>query len=261
MKVLLREYSGKQYVWVDAERDNENRFVVNDTYINETKIVSVSGIEENNIVKCSSCGALIPNNSRAIKKHREVSCDWHNCLKCKYLREESSKNEKRNYVRNEDGTFSLTKRANVILICGASYYRRNNIITDAARNSCGFKRCKNATMIKPDDFFFSNPGVFDDIITIDKIIDNGYVETWNNGGYSLYRLKAKNKIIAYVNKLNVVDHFRIEYRNDFADVVYSKKLNKLFSISNGVYSETISIWNMPSESLERIKNKIASLYN
>lgn len=263
MKVLLREYAGEQYVWVDATKDMNNNFVVDGKQINETQIVSVSDYSTGKFVKCSSCGASIPNNKRAIEAHKNMSCDWHNCLNCKLLRIVDANIQSRKFVLQEDGRFHMSAKESVSLKCSNTYYSGYDITSEKARNSCRFAGCKDAKMVAPEDFFSKNPDAFDDLITIDKVIKNGYTETYETygGDYTKYVLKAKNRIIAYVNKLNIVDHFQIYYRNDSREVVYSKKLDKLFNM--GRYSSTYekpNIWNMPDESMERVKAKIASLY-
>lgn len=262
MKVLLRSYEKEPFVWKEAERDLNNNFVVDGKVFKETDIVSVAEMDKNKFVKCANCGSIIPNNSRAIKAHRNISCDWKNCLKCKNLRITTQTEKSKNFIKNENGNFDMTARSVVSLRCGAAWNGKD-ILNDAARTDCRFAGCKNAQMLPIDDFFSKNPDAFDDMITVDKIVKNGYTQTWKSGDYTGYELKARNRIYAYVNKFNIVEKFQIVYRYNDDTVVYSKKLDKIFSINNsnnGKYKEP-HIWNMPDESLENVRKKIASLYN
>ena len=55
--------------------------------------------------------------------------------------------------------------------------------------------------------------------------------------------------------------FEIQYRYYGDTVVYSKKLDEIFSLNrNGKYAKAI-VYGMPDESLENVRKKIASLYN
>jgi hypothetical protein len=111
-----------------------------------------------------------------------------------------------------------------------------------------------------EDIFTKNPGIFDDIITSDKIINAGYKTRlqWN-GTYTAYQLNGRNQIYALVNNLNIVDSFIIRYHNYEWRVFYSKMKNELYYDRRGVYG----VWN-PSEvsdsTVRYIKNKISELY-
>ena len=76
----------------------------------------------------------------------------------------------------------------------------------------------------------------------------------------MYRLKGRNNIFACVNKTSIVERFIISYRYDSWDIVYSKQLDKLFSMNGNKYVE----WNpidVNDATKDYIKNKIAALYN
>lgn len=260
MKILLRSYEKEPFVWKEAERDSNNNFVIDGKVFKETDIVSVAEMDKNKFVKCANCGSIIPNNSRAIKAHRNISCDWKNCLKCKYVRIKTQAEKSKGFIRNENGNFDMTVRSVVSLQCG-NLWNGKDILNDDARTGCHFAGCKNAKMLPSDDFFSKNPDAFDDMITVDKIVKNGYTQMWKSGDYTCYELKARNRIYAYVNKFNIVEKFTIQYRYYNDTVVYSKKLDEIFSLNgNGKYAKPI-IYGMPDESLENVRKKIASLYN
>ena len=61
--------------------------------------------------------------------------------------------------------------------------------------------------------------------------------------------------------MNIVDYFQVSRYSTSWAVVYSKKYNEFYNIWNGTYSK----WNpaedvMPHEAMQRIKDKIVSLY-
>ena len=262
MKVLMRSFENKPYVWKEATRSKDGAYIVNGKQVEETSIVSVADMEKTKYVKCSNCGEIIPNRKRAIEAHKNISCSWKSCLSCRNLAEKNIKSKNNSYKLNDDGTFSRTDKANVTLCCNCSYYHRYNIMSDEARKSCRYAECKNATFVPVNGFFDKHPDAFDDMITVDKIIDAGFTKkySWGDGSVS-YQLKAKNTIAAKVNAMNIVECFGISYRNDNCTVVYSKALNKLFTFSNRTYDEFTGLWHMPASTVENIKKKISSLYN
>ena len=138
-----------------------------------------------------------------------------------------------------------------------------DINSQGARDVCRWKQCATSEMEAIEDVFTKYPCVFDDMITVDKVLDNGFTkrEKYDIRNEVYYKLKARNNITAVVNKLNIVDKFVIDYRSRQYNVMYSKKYNKLFTMSNGKYIVCDSIWCIPDTTFENIKAKIASLYN
>lgn len=166
------------------------------------------------------------------------------------------------YTLQEDGRYVVNVKNNVKLSCKNSwdYY---DINSQGARDVCRWKQCATSEMKAIEDVFTKYPCVFDDMITVDKVIDNGFTERkeYDIRNEVHYKLKARNNITAVVNKLNIVDKFVIDYRSHQYNVMYSKKYNKLFTMSNGTYIVCDSIWCIPDTTFENIKAKIASLYN
>ena len=156
-----------------------------------------------------------------------------------------------------DGTYIRKANDQVKLECAANYWKRCDINSGQAREQCVYRQCANATAQPIEDFFTENPGVFDDLITIDRLIECDAKLDSNCGDIMSYRIKAKNKIIAVVNAINVVDYFRVTCNKVEYSVRYSKKYDKLYDRCGTKYTE----WN-PSytEVYERIKKKIAELY-
>ena len=264
MRVLLRSCSnGDQYVWKKAEMKDAKTFALEDgNYVCQAGIVSISRDNRKKFVKCSSCGALIRNTPEAIKEHTNRASTSASCFGCPYMREGNGKQLSAKYTLQEDGSYVVNTKKSTKLYCRASF-KFHDINSQEAREICRFKRCATAEMRPIEDIFTNYPGLFDDIITVDKILENGFTEKieYKHRGVTYYKLKGKNHITAIVNKLNIVDRFVICYRNQSFDVVYSKKYNKLFHIDGGSYYGYNSSEFIPDKTLKSIKEKIASLYN
>ena len=261
MKVLVRSFGDKVYEWLDAKYD-KGYFYIDGYELNEADIVSVLDDNRAEYVVCSSCGALIKNEAAAIEAHKNKYKDCSACFDCKYLREDVKKLVDVKYDLQPSGEYVANKNIVVNLQCGASYWSHPIIHTEDARETCAYRGCVNATTQSVTDIFIEKPGVFDDIITVDKIVEAGYKTALNyHRGSVGYRLKGRNEIYAVVNSMNVVDNFQIDYRGSSYIIYYSKKYNEFYYVGRrGKYV----IWNnftgMPTATTEYIKNKIAKLY-
>lgn len=259
MKILLRKFDDKEYVWKDATYYAQ-RFVVDGNLIVDTNIVSVLNDNRNKLIKCSVCGKSFKNGSEEWTQHITPVTDTSKCFKCSKLRSRHQSYSDTQYTPNEDGTYTKTESSKVKLVCQDQYYTYNDINSKAARDGCVFNKCQNAKAIEFSDFFTQNPGAFDDIITANKVLDFGYKDLIVYGGEIKYQLKARNQIFACANKLNIIDHFDIYYRRERWHVYYSKKYNKLYSSRNNTYE----VWNpyqIPESSMALILKKIAELYS
>ena len=260
MKVLVRGLDNKVYEWVDATYD-KHKFLVDDVQLDETMIVSVMDDDRSEYVKCDCCGAIIKGVAAEIVAHQNKYKSCEACFDCRHLRENAIRRVETKYDLQEDGTYLAKKSIAVNLECGAVYWDRPIINSDQARDVCAFRGCTTSHMLPVSDIFIEKPGIFDDIITVDKVIEVGYKNAQNFYNSSIgYRLKGKNEVYAVVNKLNIVDYFRINYRNDTWTVFYSKKYDEFYTYGRlGAYAK----WNpyrMPEATLEYIKNKIRKLY-
>lgn len=263
MRVLLRDYNGEQYVWKKAEMKNVATFTVEDGgTVRQTNIVSISRDNRKKFVRCSACGEIIRNTPEAIKTHKDRSSTSATCFGCPYMKEKNSKQLSAKYTLQEDGSYIVNAKKSTKLTCGKSWVYCD-INSQEARDVCRWKQCATAEMLPLNDVFTKYPGAFDDMITVDKVLDNGFTERFVSisEGCVSYKLKARNNITAVVNKLNIVDKFIIDYRSYRYSIVYSKKYNKLFTDRNGAYIECDHIWSIPDTTFEKIKAKIASLYN
>ena len=126
--------------------------------------------------------------------------------------------------------------------------------------------CSNATAKEVTDIFTEHPDVFEEMITVDTIVEAGYKDRKQYGNIVDYALKGKNQIFAQVNELNIVDHFLVRFRNHEWEVYYSSKYNKFYSkeyaYHQGKYRYNYAEWKpmIPYTTEEYIKKKIAALY-
>ena len=263
MRILLRNYNGEQYVWKKAEVKSATKFTLEDGHdVSQAEIVSISRDNRKKFVKCSACGEIIRNTPEAINEHKLKGTTSATCFGCKYMREMGSKQLSVKYTLQEDGSYLANAKKSLSLVCTATW-NTPDINSENARGYCKFKQCTTAEMKAIEDVFTKYPSAFDDMITVDKVLDNGFTEReeYDIRNEVYYKLKARNNITAVVNKLNIVDKFVIDYRSHRYNVIYSKKYNKLFTMSNGTYIVCDSIWCIPDTTFENIKAKIASLYN
>ena len=259
MKVLLKHFNDEVYVWKNAEMGEVGLFVVEGKEINYDNIVSVSRDNRKKFVKCSACGEIIKKSD--IDEHRAKGSTSATCFGCQYMRENGGKQLSVKYSLQEDGSYVGTIKKNVKLMCNKVFYHRVDINSQDARDNCRYKNCATAEMSKIEDIFTRYPGVFDDIITVDSVVDAGFKERREIGNLVYYTLKARNNIVAVVNKMNIVEYFIIHYRSDSWNVMYSKKYNMLVRMNNGMYRKFERPYNIPTDTFARINEKIASLYN
>lgn len=262
MKILLREYNGEHYVYKDAKY-TKNGFEIDGNRIVEAQILSIpKDNRKAKYDKCSVCGALFTKGSTKWEKHITPVQDASKCIECHHMNRTNSTMKSTKYKLMPNGKYLVTQKHEAKLVCTAQYYGWNypDVNSDDARAICIYNRCRNAEKIPFTDFFTEHPGAFDEMITVDKILDNGYTEMRrSSGGMTKYKLKAKNSITALVNRLNIVDRFEVSYRNSYYILYYSKKYDKLYVSYNGRYGEWVP-YGVPSTTIERIKDKIKSLY-
>jgi hypothetical protein len=262
MKLLLRQFGDGCYVWKNGEMEDETHFIVDGKSVRQTDVVSISRDNRSKFVKCSACGATLKNTEEAIKEHRLKGTTSATCIGCRNLRESDSQTKSIKYVLQDDGSYVATIKKEMKLMCRRGWCRSYDINSKEARDGCQYKCCIDARMDGFKDIFMKYPGIFDDIITVDRILDAGFKErNQKRDGTALYTLKGRDNIVAIVNAMNIVDYFQVSRYSNSWTVVYSKKYNEFYKIWNGTYSK----WNpaedvMPHETMQRIKDKIVSLY-
>jgi hypothetical protein len=203
-------------------------------------------------------------DSDEVEAHRNKWRNIETCFNCRYLSTHRIGSENIEYEKGDDGEYRRTIKERVTLSCrGTSYWHPDAITDDSDRNFCRYRSCNTAEMTELSDIFFDSPGIFDDIITVDKIFEAGYKASHasaHRGYYIDYVLKGRNNIHAVTNAEGIVDFFFFKYRNRYWRITYSKKLDKLYGVDSATYYE----WN-PADINEStkayVKKKISELYN
>lgn len=239
MKILLREYKDQQYVWVTAKYDGY-KFIVDGRKQYETNIVSVINDNRKNYVKCSSCGKMFPKNGKKFAKHKEEARTINPCLTCTRMIAQTRQNSTTKYVINDDGTFTKKTEETVDLFCNGRFWSTPKCNSEEAIINCNLRQCETAKGEEIHDTFTDLPGIFDDIITVDKILDNGYEQiNWQDNCVAEYSINSSIGLRAYVNRLGIVDKFYIDTYDYGGYVWYSKKYDEFFTYSG---SDTYTVW-------------------
>lgn len=263
MKVLLRSYNGKYYVWKDATYKNDH-FIVNypgygDLGVNETDIIAVKDDNRSGSVSCSHCGTVIKNDPVAIEAHFAEQEAKKDCFQCPSLRRDRVRTTNVKLARNDyDDNFEVVETYTADLRCAQTYWKRPQIDTDEAKKICVHYRCRNSGVREIKDTFTKYPGLFDKHVTVDvlnakKCAFDGCID-----GFFEYDLKCRNTVKACVNKIGIVDHFIIKARNHRYIAYYSAKYDKLF-FHDGIYNEDMP-YDVTETKYKQAKDKIAALY-
>lgn len=259
MKVLLRHNYGRVYVWETATY-NGRYFIVDGERIYENNIVSIMNDNRKNYIVCSSCGKLFPKNGKKFEKHKEESSGINPCLKCEKLQAREIYECDVKYIVEKDGTYTRKTKGKVDLVCHYGAWSSFYIDSTEARSRCKFRQCENAQAYEIEDIFTKYPGLFDDIITIDKVLDNGYAEiSYNSESGSTYVLDKELKVSADINSLGIVNKFFVRHYLGFDYMVYySKKYDMFFEQGDENYVD----WqpDLDDTKTEEIKNLIRKLY-
>ena len=262
MKILLRNYCGEAYVWKTAKY-NEHKFYVEGDSVKETNVVSIINDNRKNYVECSCCGQVFRRGDRRFETHKANAIKPETCFDCPHLCTENERVTKTSFTIGYDGCFVRKTEEEVYLTCDRSgIWSYNSIRSHEAINNCRKRQCANAEEINIVDFFTENLGVFDDIITIDSLLDNGYDVIMNDrcGVQTDIIWEEDYTIGVVINHLGIVDRFHVWFEGDKYSVFYSKKYNELFADFRGLYT----VWNpigLGTEMRNEIKAYIAKLYN
>ena len=236
-RVLLR----KDYKWHNACWDeNKNRLTVYGNNTSQTSVLSVENDPRAKYVVCKMCGSVIKNTKKAIEEHAQLKESSKACLTCKSLRLKDEQDLKESFHKNEDGTYTQTRKAVCKLVCDFSY-GCPSVDSDKARSVCRYRKCGAETIEPVEKFFAKYPGAFDDMATVDaldmskwtvnyRLVDDT-VELKRSGRYSIF---------VRTTSLGIVDRFICNYRSDTYEIVYSKKYDKLFMLDYGEYADVTS---------------------
>lgn len=233
-RVLLR----RDYRWHNASWDDkENTLTVDHRSVSQANIIAIENDPRVKYVRCKMCGSIIKNTKKAIEKHAQLAKSSKACLTCQSLYVGNEKNLKESFVQNDDGTYTQTKKSVCALTCGYTY--SNPLIDDDnARARCKYRKCSVDTVEPAENFFTKYPGAFDDMATVDAIDMNKWqincrrLDNWVD-----FKWKGRYNIILRTTNLGIIDRFVCGYRNDGYEIVYSKKYDKMFMASCGVYEE------------------------
>lgn len=263
MKILLREYGVEQYVWKTAKYNNGN-FLVDGCTQRKSNIVSIMNDNRKNYIQCSCCGQVFRKGDKRFQQHKENAIKPETCFGCGYLSTHEMYEEKRKIVRNFDGSFSEKIERTVDLRCdSASFWSSHSITSDEAIRRCKKRQCASATEVEIEDFFTSHPGAFDDIITIDSILDEGYdVGITSGRSGEAYDLVYEDDYTlgVYINKIGIVTHFYVWIDGDKYWFNYSKKYDELFSDHREYGYEIFDIYELTTEKRDEIKELIRKFY-
>lgn len=262
MKILLRKFDGEQYVWKKAKYNNQ-KFYVDGASVRQTDIVSIINDNRKNYIECSCCQQIFRRGDRRFQAHKENAIKPETCFGCQNCRAENKTMAKQKFEFDPYRGFIEKVEYDVHLVCTETgYYSYYGIDSDVAIARCAKRQCANAVEIEIADFFTDYPGVFDDIITIDGLLDNGYNVSINgdlNVSEREIIITDDYTIGVCINKLGIVDRFYVWVDGDVYYIYYSKRYNELFCKRHGNYA----IWepyNITDDMENEIKNQIAKLY-
>lgn len=235
-RVLLR----KDYRWHNACWDEKkNRLTVAGSGVSQANIVSIENDPRVKYLVCKMCGSVIKNTKKAIEEHAQLGTSSKACLTCKSLYIKDEKDLKESFSKNEDGTYTQTRKAVCELTCGNAY-RNPSIDSEDARAACRYRSCRAETIEPAEKFFTKYPGAFDDMVTVDALDMNKWIVSCRNGDSVDFKFNGRYNIFVRTTNLGIIDRFMCNYRSDHYEVVYSKKYDKLFVLSCGEYSELTS---------------------
>lgn len=234
LRVFLRE----DYQWHDAVWDQKSeKLSRGKSYIRQTNILAVENDPRVKYLQCKKCGEIVKNTKKAIAEHAALSQSSKTCLTCKSLRISDETNLKESYTKNEDGTYTRTKKAICSLTCDY-IHRCPQIDSEKARSGCRYRYCKAETLVAVNDIFVKYPGAFDDMATVDAL-DMSKWQFYYRGSNDACEFKwnGRSNIRAMINNLGIINMFVCHYRSNVYEVVYSKKYDKIFEANYGEYTE------------------------
>ena len=259
MKILVLDRY-QNLCWKDAtytngwfcSTDNQTKYDAN-------RIHSVKDDDRDKTVICSACGKEISRSPSAIKAHRNMVNKSDKCFNCPSIRHSNPKVISQKYVLNEDGTYSESTKRTVNLECNFNY-RRYDINSEDAHQYCRYASCERATFKRIEDFWTKYPSAFDEMITVDRVLDAGYKSVYKCSNYISIELKGKAHITAYINNQGLCYRFELSYRRNTYDMRYSKKYDKVFVLHNGYLKELSTITSISADMKDIIVKKLRNLY-
>ena len=250
MEVLLR----CNLKWKEAAYENSKWFV-DGAMLNETEIIAVRDDNRNEYVVCTNCGEVFRKGSQELHDHTHQEWKPEMCFECGYLSVRTGDTISKEYHKDENGNWVKNQSNNVSLMCANTPFY-THIESEAAIHSCKHMKCNEERLSEITDFFTENPGAFDDMITVDRLVEM----KCRREGERSFKVRSKKTILAYIDDHNIVSHFYVTARRCQFYLVYSKKYDKLFHFSGNKYQEFTGHYALPDDEFHYIKEKIAGLY-
>jgi hypothetical protein len=264
MKILLRKYDGKYYVWKDAIYKKDRFYVVDDYHghveVNLWHIIAIKDDNRKDFVVCSRCGEMIKNDPASIEAHYAAREAQRNCFNCPSLKKSINKSLGANFAKNDDGTYNVNETYNAYLRCGRQWYNSPTIDSKEAKKICTFYECRNGGVRPIEDIFTQYPGLFDKHVSVDVLNDKKFPYECMKTGYFEYDLKCRNTVKACVNEIGIVDHFIVKVRHHSYITFYSAKYDKLFFCLDGRNYTDLMPYDMSETKYNQAKAKISTLY-
>ena len=232
LRVLLRS----DYKWRDAHWDGQTKFLsINRNRITTSEIIAIENDPRTKYVQCTKCGSIIKNTKKAINEHAKWGSNSKVCLVCKNLRHSNETELKETLIKNDDGTYTRTKKTVCSLVCGNSW-GQPDIESVSARSACMYRRCSANTLGPIEDFFIKYPGAFDDMATVDNLdMSKWEVYCKHYNDWIEFNWKGRSNISVFITNLGIIDKITCHYRNKSYQIVYSKKYDKMFALTYGEY--------------------------
>ena len=256
MKVILREYDGKDYVVKNISLNETGKYVYDNNIIDECNILTVLDTGKQEFVKCSACGEMVRNTKKAIEEHLAKGQSYQACAACPFARISSSVNKKIKLTKNDDNTLRRVINDNVKITCNYNTYF--DVTSEERLTRCLYAKCSKDTIMTDGSFFGKYPNAFDDMITVDAV---KFKEIYESGSKTNLRLKCRGIIEAIANSKGIIDSFRVYARYENRQVYYSKKYNELFCVNKGKYVKFVPTWTFTQDKIDYIKKTIANMYN
>lgn len=262
MKILMRRWNGQDYVWKTAKY-NKNKFWIDGCEVTTTKVVSVINDNRKKYVQCSSCGQVFRKGDARFERHKEMSASPETCFNCPNMVVDTAYRVGTKYRIDENGEFIETSERSVCLKCSkGSLWNYKDITSDEAISHCAQRQCKTAGEVEIKDIFTRLPGVFDDIITIDRLLDAGYDVYFETRMETCHQIKHEDylDLYVYINEIGIVDRFVVYIHGNEHMLYYSRKYDELFTIRNGDYELFTPEHYWYSDVCYKVKEEIAKLY-
>lgn len=258
MKILLRRWDEKYYVWKESTWKN-GKYYVDGAEVMQVNILAIEADERGKYVQCAHCGEIMVDDPAVIEKHFADQEAKRDCLHCNYMRRYNTKDSTIEYTPKEDGTYDIVQKYNSELRCNLTW-TTHDINSAAAKKDCIYGYCRRRGVKAVSDIFMQYPGLFDKQITVDMLKQKGFeYEKHNRHGF-IYDMKLRGTLKACVNELGIVDHFIIQYKYESFDVYYSDKYGELFYRNrNNAYTKDIP-GHVSQSKHDAVKSKISALY-